>query len=86
MKNQGGLLGKAGKVILILLFVAGFFYFGESCWAATLEKVLISEIYGGGGNSGSYWKNDFIEIYNPNDFLVSLAGWSVWYASASSDS
>jgi phosphatidylserine/phosphatidylglycerophosphate/cardiolipin synthase-like enzyme/DNA/RNA endonuclease YhcR with UshA esterase domain len=44
--------------------------------------VVISEVYGGGGNSGSIWKNDFIELYNPADFSVSLDGWSVQYISA----
>lgn len=46
---------------------------------------VISEIYGGGGNSGSYWKNDFIELYNPTPLDISLDGWSVQYAAATSD-
>jgi DNA/RNA endonuclease G (NUC1) len=44
--------------------------------------VVISQIYGGGGNSGATLKNDFIEIFNPGTTTVSLAGWSVQYASA----
>ena len=47
------------------------------------DKVVISEIYGGGGNSGSTYKNDFIELYNPTGHDISLEGWSVQYASAS---
>ena len=47
-----------------------------------IAQVVISEVYGGGGNSGSIWKNDFIELYNPADFSVSLDGWSVQYISA----
>lgn len=27
---------------------------------------VINEIYGGGGNSGSLFSNDFIELYKPN--------------------
>ena len=27
--------------------------------------LVISEVYGGGGNSGSVWKSDFVELYNP---------------------
>ncbi|MBN1396584.1 MAG: lamin tail domain-containing protein [Bacteroidetes bacterium] len=46
-------------------------------------QVVISEIYGGGGNSGSTYKNDFIELYNSADSTVVLDGWSVQYASAS---
>jgi phosphatidylserine/phosphatidylglycerophosphate/cardiolipin synthase-like enzyme len=45
-------------------------------------QVVISEVYGGGGNSGSIWKNDFIELYNPADISFSLDGWSVQYISA----
>ncbi len=45
-------------------------------------QVVINEVYGGGGNSGSIYKNDFIELYNSGSSPVSLAGWSVQYASA----
>ncbi|HEX2191115.1 MAG TPA: lamin tail domain-containing protein [Longimicrobiaceae bacterium] len=44
--------------------------------------VVISQIYGGGGNSGATLTNDFIELFNPGTEPVSLAGWSVQYASA----
>jgi predicted extracellular nuclease len=44
--------------------------------------VGISQIYGGGGNSGATLKNDFIELFNPGSTPVSLTGWSVQYASA----
>ncbi|MGN7470829.1 chitobiase/beta-hexosaminidase C-terminal domain-containing protein [Brevibacillus sp. SAFN-007a] len=44
--------------------------------------VVISEVYGGGGNNGAHYKNDFMELYNPTGTPVSLAGWSVQYASA----
>ena len=47
-----------------------------------VNHVVISEIYGGGGNSGSVYKNDFIEIYNPTSSAVDLSTWSVQYASA----
>ncbi|MCX2583995.1 lamin tail domain-containing protein [Pedobacter sp. MR22-3] len=50
------------------------------------SHVVISEIYGGGGNSGSTYKNDFIELYNPTSSAVSLNGWSVQYASATGTS
>jgi len=45
------------------------------------NHIVISEVYGGGGNSGSTWKNDFVELYNPTNAPVSLAGWSVQYGS-----
>ena len=27
--------------------------------------MVISEVYGGGGNSGAVYKNDYVELYNP---------------------
>lgn len=47
---------------------------------------VIYEIYGGGGNSGSTYTNDFIDLYNPGLSSVSVAGWSVQYASAAGSS
>lgn len=46
------------------------------------DKLVISQIYGGGGNSGAPLRNDFIEIFNAGITLVNLTGWSVQYASA----
>ncbi|MFC3883906.1 lamin tail domain-containing protein [Bacillus songklensis] len=48
----------------------------------TAEHIVISEVYGGGGNNGATLKNDFIELYNPTDHAVSLEGWTVQYASS----
>lgn len=44
--------------------------------------VVISQLYGGGGNSGATFKNDFIEVFNRGTTTVDLAGWSVQYTSA----
>ena len=46
------------------------------------DNVVISEVYGGGGNSGAELTNDFIELYNPTDQPISLDGWSVQYLSS----
>jgi uncharacterized protein len=43
---------------------------------------VISEVYGGGGNPGAQYQNDFIELYNSSAADVSLEGWSVQYSSA----
>lgn len=55
-------------------------------WAATpvmaVGDVVISQVYGGGGNSGSYWKQDFIELFNRGTTTINITGWSVQYASA----
>jgi DNA/RNA endonuclease G (NUC1) len=44
--------------------------------------LVISQIYGAGGNSGSTLKNDFIELFNPGTSAVDVTGWSVQYTSA----
>ena len=46
------------------------------------SHVVISQIFGGGGNSGAPFRNDFIEIFNAGNSPVNLSGWSVQYASA----
>jgi Tol biopolymer transport system component len=46
-------------------------------------QVVISQVYGGGGNTGATLTNDFIELFNSGVYAVSLTGWSVQYASAS---
>ncbi|MBA5637151.1 ExeM/NucH family extracellular endonuclease [Duganella sp. LX20W] len=51
---------------------------------ALASDVVISQVYGGGGNSGATYKNDFIELFNRSAGPVSLNGWSVQYASAAS--
>jgi DNA/RNA endonuclease G (NUC1) len=48
--------------------------------------VVISQIYGGGGNSGAFYRNDFVELYNRGDAAVELTGWTVQYASAAGTS
>ncbi len=51
---------------------------------STRPSVVISQVYGGGGNSGAPLSNDFIELFNPGAAAVSLAGWSVQYGSTTS--
>ena len=52
--------------------------------AHAVGNVVISQVYGGGGNSGATIKNDFIEIYNRSGAAVNIGGWSVQYAGATS--
>ncbi|MEP7101410.1 MAG: lamin tail domain-containing protein, partial [Burkholderiales bacterium] len=54
--------------------------------APAQAAVVISQVYGGGGNSGATLKNDFIELFNNGNAAVSLSGWSVQYNSAAGTS
>lgn len=49
------------------------------------DQVVISQVYGGGGNSGASFTHDFIELFNPTSNPVDLTGWKVRYASAAGD-
>jgi predicted extracellular nuclease len=55
------------------------------CFAAPISseaQVVISQVYGGGGNTGALFHNDFVELFNGGTNTVDLAGSSVQYASA----
>ena len=49
---------------------------------AVSADIVISQVYGGGGNSGATYKNDFIELYNRGTTPVDVTGWTVQYASS----
>jgi hypothetical protein len=53
---------------------------------STQAQVVISQVYGGGGNSGATFTNDFIELFNRGTVPQDLTGWSVQYASATGTS
>lgn len=50
--------------------------------AGAPAQVVISQIYGGGGNAGAPLQNDYVELFNRGSVSVSLTGLSVQYASA----
>lgn len=49
---------------------------------ALSSDIVISQVYGGGGNTGAPYRNDFVELFNRGTTTVSLSGMSVQYASA----
>ncbi len=52
--------------------------------SAASPGLVISEAYGGGGNSGATLTHDFVELYNPTDAPISVDGMSVQYRSSGS--
>ena len=50
--------------------------------AAQAGHLIINQVYGGGGNAGAPYKNDFIEIFNPSPASITFANWSIQYTSA----
>ena len=51
-------------------------------------QVVVSQVYGGGGNTGAPVKSDFIELHNngAGSVAVPAGGWSVQYASSTGTS
>ena len=48
--------------------------------------VVISQVYGGGGNAGATYANDFLELFNPGASSVDLSGWTIQYATSAGTS
>ena len=73
------LLSLAGTVLILggLLPVAA-----AAPVLAVSADIVVSEVYGGGGNAGAIYTHDYIELYNRGAAPVSLAGNSVQYTSA----
>jgi uncharacterized protein len=53
---------------------------------AASTTLVVSEAYGGGGNSGAALKNDFIELQNVTGSTLSVTGYSVQYLPAGAGS
>ena len=49
---------------------------------AVSADLVVSQVYGGGGNASATYTHDYIEIFNRGTGAVSLAGMSLQYASA----
>jgi len=73
------------KKLLYLLYTL-LFFMPATLLAQTATHVVISEVYGGGGNSGSVYTNDFVELYNPTSAAIDISGWSIQYTSAAGTS
>ena len=54
--------------------------------ALAASDIVISQVYGGGGNNGALYRNDFIEIFNRGSSPVNLSNWSVQYGAAGNTS
>lgn len=66
----------AALVLLLVPFAAD----------AASPNIVISQVYGGGGNAGATLKNDFVELFNRGTTTVNVTGWSVQYASSAGTS
>ncbi|KUJ38630.1 endonuclease [Streptomyces sp. NRRL F-5122] len=74
--------GRGAKALLVALPVGltgSLIALPFTAQAAPSSDAAISEVYGGGGNSGASYTNDFIELGNGATAPFDLSGWSVQY-------
>jgi predicted extracellular nuclease len=69
------------SVAAIAWLVAGLLP-GASPALAASPNLVISQIYGAGGNTGAVYQNDYVELYNRGAAAVDLDPYSIQYASA----
>lgn len=81
--------GSVRRFLLLTVLVGAIFALHQAIlWTGSAgaqtgaPQIVISQVYGGGGNSGATYRNDFIEIFNRGTTAVNLTGWSVQYASS----
>jgi len=55
---------------------------GLTCAGGASAQVVISQVYGGGGNSGATFNQKFVEVFNRGPSSVSLDGVTMQYTSA----
>lgn len=68
--------------LLFALCLFGLLGLVPSAGLAISADIVISQVYGGGGNTGAQFKNDYVELFNRGSTPVDVSGWSVQYASA----
>jgi len=78
---------RASHSIPVRLTVLAALMAGLSASAlAAPGDVVISQVYGAGGNKGALVNSDFIELFNRSNAAVDLSTWSVQYASTTGNS
>ncbi|CAN5469433.1 hypothetical protein BH23ACI1_BH23ACI1_02550 [soil metagenome] len=70
------------RLMAASMAVAALAFLQPAVPAGLSHTIVISQVYGGGGNSGATYTHDYIELFNRGDSAVSVTGWSVQYASA----
>src|SRR2546427_2955005 len=82
MGEGKSLIGRRwGSLLVLVATLVSLLPLGRPASAAPADLV-ISQIYGGGGNTGAPYQNDYIEIFNRGAAAVALGGLSLQYTSA----
>jgi hypothetical protein len=73
------------RKLVVAVVAAGVLLAAPFARGAT-SNVVISQVYGGGGNTGATFTNDFVELFNRGSSAIDVSGWTIQYASSSSTS
>ena len=71
--------------VLLVAFLAALLLCPTAAPAA-VSNVVVGQIYGGGGNAGATFRNDYVELFNAGSATVDLASWTVQYSTAAGTS
>jgi hypothetical protein len=69
-------------VVLLALGFSSYYVVSPPSVQGISSTIVISQVYGGGGNAGATYRNDFLELFNRGNVTVDVTGWSVQYMSA----
>ena len=72
------------KTAITLLALGLVAMMAASAYASNV--VRISQVYGGGGNTGAPYLYDYVELFNSGPVPVDISGWSLQYGSATGTS
>src|SRR4051812_27707553 len=70
-----------GKMTVLAALLAGL-----CAPALAASNIVISQLYGAGGNSGALLNRDYIELFNRGATPIDITNWSVQYASTNGTS
>jgi hypothetical protein len=71
--------------LLLLALLASLLIVPAGAGAGT-TNVVVGQIFGGGGNAGAPFRNDYVELFNGGSSTVDISGWTVQYATAAGTS
>jgi hypothetical protein len=80
--TKQALFQKLASWVMLAALLSGLLVGTTPAAQAASPDIVISQVYGGGGNTGAPLLNDYVELFNRGTSAVSLAGWSIQYASA----
>ncbi len=75
---------RLGGLLLGTALTAGVITAAPAGASPANDDVVIAEAYLNGGSAGATYLNKYVELYNPTDEPIDVAGWSVQYRSYSS--